>query len=394
MTCVAAISTRQDVESARREVIGRLAETMKGAPADLAVVFGSSHHAQTLEALGLELRDQRLARHVLGCTGESIIGDGLEIEESPALSIWTIRCPGMQLQPFRFVSDEISQLGTPLPPTPTLLMLGDPYSFRAERFLQQFDSQAPGGRVIGGMASVAGAGRNRLLVDGDVYSSGAVAMAIGGSVAVRTIVSQGCRPIGRPLIVTRAEGNLLRELGRRPALDVLREIYASLDPEDQDLVQRGLHIGQVINEYQETFQRGDFLVRNVMGADEAGGIAIGDAVRVGRTVQFHVRDADTADEDLRSLLDRESAEHGSAKIQGALIFSCNGRGTRLFSTPNHDAATLHRVLGPIPTAGFFAMGELGPVGGQNFIHGFTASIALFECPSSSVSAQVAPSPPI
>jgi small ligand-binding sensory domain FIST len=218
---------------------------------------------------------------------------------------------------------------------------------------------------------------NRLLLDDDVYDAGAVAIEIDGPVQLRTVVSQGCRPIGRPFIVTRAERNVIAELGRRNALEVLKELFAELPPEDQELVQRGLHIGRVINEYQESFHRGDFLVRNVMGADEAGGIALTDVIKVGQTVQFHVRDSGTADEDLRTLLETELREHPDEAVRGALLFTCNGRGTRLFDTPNHDVGVIHQVLGPVPVAGFFAMGELGPVGGQNFVHGFTASVVLF-----------------
>jgi small ligand-binding sensory domain FIST len=164
-------------------------------------------------------------------------------------------------------------------------------------------------------------------------------------------------------------------------LEVLREVFEELDEDDQARVQQGLHVGRVINEYQETFRRGDFLVRNVLGADEAGGIAISDFVRVGQTVQFHIRDAESADEDLHGLLEAERRERPEARPRGALLFSCNGRGSRLFSGPNHDIGLIHEVLGPLPTTGFFAMGEIGPVGGQNFLHGFTASIVLFEEPS-------------
>ena len=191
-------------------------------------------------------------------------------------------------------------------------------------------------------------------------------------------MSQGCRPIGRPMIVTKVERNLIRELGRRPSLEVLRELFEELPEDERELVQSGLHIGRVINEYQEEFRRGDFLVRNVMGSDDQGGIAITDLVRVGQTVQFHVRDAETADEDLRSLVDTDRIDHPRAKVAGALLFSCNGRGTRLFAEPDHDVGVLRERFGPIPVAGFFAMGEIGPIGGQNFVHGYTASVVLFE----------------
>jgi len=201
---------------------------------------------------------------------------------------------------------------------------------------------------------------------------------IDGPVRIRHVVSQGCRPIGRPFIVTKAQDNVLLELGGRPAFDQLREVYQQLAPADQQLVQRGLHVGQVINEYQEQFDRGDFLVRNVQGIDSArGSIAIGDFVRVGQTVQFHIRDAATADEDLEALLSA-AAEQSSGPTAGALVFTCNGRGTRLFPEPHHDAQAVARRWPGLPTAGFFAQGEIGPIGGKNFLHGFTASIALFE----------------
>ena len=170
---------------------------------------------------------------------------------------------------------------------------------------------------------------------------------------------------------------MIRELGRRPAIDVLRETYEELDEGDQALVREGLHVGRVINEYQDRFGRGDFLVRNVLGADDSGGIAITDHVRVGQTVQFHVRDAETADEDLRTMLAEDQAKHPESHVAGGLLFSCNGRGSRLFPAPDHDVQAVRDAYGPIPVAGFFAMGELGPIGGKNFVHGFTASLALF-----------------
>jgi small ligand-binding sensory domain FIST len=183
------------------------------------------------------------------------------------------------------------------------------------------------------------------------------------------------------MLVTRAEQDIIRELGRRPALEVLREMFQELSEDDQRRLQDGLHIGRVINEYQGSFQRGDFLVRNVIGADDSGAIQITDLVRVGQTIQFHVRDAETADEDLRlNLLHARDKAGRSARPGGALLFTCNGRGTRLFGEPNHDVSLIHEIMGPIPVGGFFAMGEIGPIGGQNFVHGFTASVLLFDDP--------------
>jgi small ligand-binding sensory domain FIST len=198
-----------------------------------------------------------------------------------------------------------------------------------------------------------------------------------GPLGLRSVVSQGCRPIGRPFLVTRARQNVIEELGGRPVLEQLQELWQALTPEDQELFQQALHIGLVMNEYRGEFRRGDFLVRNVMGLDrDTGALVITDRVRVGQTVQFHVRDAATADEDLHALMRPDAGAQG--RPAGALVFSCNGRGTRLFPEPHHDARAIRAEAGDIPLAGFFAQGELGPVAGQNFIHGFTASVALFE----------------
>jgi small ligand-binding sensory domain FIST len=384
MRCAAALSTMHKSEAALREVVDRLVESFAGDSADLAFVFASMHHAAILGRVGAELTARGLGRHVLGCTGETIIGEGSEVEGEPALSAWAIQLPGAELKPIRIdePDDGFDALQGFAAGPDSILLLGDPFSFAPDPWLQKLSAVAPGLRVMGGMASGSQAPReNRMLLDGEVFDNGAVAMVLGGRVTVRSLVSQGCRPIGRPLIVTKADRNLIRELGRRPSIEVLRELFEELPEDDQELVQSGLHIGRVINEYQDEFRRGDFLVRNVMGADDTGGIAITDFVRVGQTVQFHVRDAETADEDLRSMVETERLDHPKAKILGALLFSCNGRGTRLFTEADHDVSVLRARLGPIPVAGFFAMGEIGPIGGQNFVHGYTASVVIFEEPA-------------
>ncbi|GAC1473376.1 MAG: FIST N-terminal domain-containing protein [Isosphaeraceae bacterium] len=387
MTCVMALSTDQNTEVALSQVLERVARDLGGHTADLAVVFASSHYSEAFRSLAQAIRERGISRHVLGCSGESIIGEDKEVEAEPALSLWAIHLPGTKLSPRRITFDELGWKGCniaegksddPIGRMKTLILLGDPFSFPADQFLKHLNETCSGLKVVGGMASASQrAGKNRLLLDEDVFSDGAVGVEMEGTLITRTVVSQGCRPIGRSLIVTRAEGNVIRELGRRPALEVLREIFDSLVHEDQERVQQGLHLGRVINEYQESFQQGDFLIRNVLGSDEKGGIAVTDVIRVGQTVQFHVRDADTADADLRTLLENERDAYPESRLQGALLFSCNGRGTRLFNTPHHDVKLLQEVMGNIPVAGFFAMGELGPIGGKNFVHGFTASVLLF-----------------
>lgn len=382
MKCSVALSTDPGPEAAIAEVLARVEADLGESRANLMVAFASAEHAETLPRLARELMARELAGHVLGCTGETIIGAGREVEQGPALALWAFEGPVADVRPARVEPGDEEPAGDLLEPADAsslLLLLGDPFTFPADAWLKRLAAACPGLRVAGGMASAGRApGSNRLVLGREAFADGAVAVRIDldPGDAIRTVVSQGCRPIGRPLIVTKVEANLVRELGRRPALQVLREVFDGLTDDEQQLARQGLHLGRVINEYQESFKRGDFLVRNVLGADDAGGIAISDLPRVGQTVQFHVRDAATADEDLRALLLESNPSTG--RDAGALLFSCNGRGTRLFPGPDHDVRTLGDSLGPVPVAGFFAMGEFGPVGGQNFVHGFTASVAIFE----------------
>jgi small ligand-binding sensory domain FIST len=389
MPFAAALSTQPETASALAQVCGQAASQLPG-PADLAVFFFSPHHARAAAVLAAEANRRLGPRCLLGCVAETVIGNDREVEQQPALSLflgtWAKK---VEIDPFHLVlertPDGPSLLGWPDalaaadPQQAAILLLGDPFSFPTDLFLQEVNADARGLRVMGGMASgIRGPGQCRLLQGGEAHEGGAVGVLMRGPIGLRPIVSQGCRPIGRHLVVTRAEDNVIYELGGRPPLVVLQEMWPSLTPREQELFQQGLHVGRVLNEYQGEFQRGDFLVRNVIGLDrESGALAITERVRVGQTVQFHVRDADTADEDLHALLQLDLAAH-IAKPAGALVFSCNGRGTRLFPAPDHDARAIRAEAGAIPLAGFFAQGELGPVGGQNFIHGFTASVALFE----------------
>jgi small ligand-binding sensory domain FIST len=258
-----------------------------------------------------------------------------------------------------------------------VFFMGDPFSCAPEPLINQLADELPGAPLIGGMASGGAAPeQNRVFWNRTVLNRGGVGVIVRGGPPIRTVVSQGCRRIGTTFVVTKAQQNVVLELGGRPALERLQELFQSLPQEERALMQRGLHVGIVMNEYKETFQSGDFLISNVIGADQdSGAIGIGNLIRTGQTVQFHVRDAETADEELLQMLQRATSDH--PRYDAALLFSCNGRGTRLFSKPNHDAQAIQTVCGPLPLAGFFAQGELGPVGDKNYIHGFTASIALF-----------------
>lgn len=388
MRAHAAISTEGDTVLAVKNVCAEVAAGLAGEAADMALLFFSPHHRESVHEMVSLVQKSVTPRVLLGCTGEGIIGDDQEVERRPALSLWAGRLPGATLTPFSLRAQEtaegVSFQGWPtqMPDPkerPVFLLLADPFSTPGRELLAFLQEKYPGVPAVGGMASGAGdADPNRLILNGRVLNEGVVGVAMTGSIEVRTVVSQGCRPIGERLIVTKADRNIIYELGGRPALDCLQEVFTSLSPEDQRLAQMALHVGCAITEYQERYERGDFLVRNMMGADkESGAIAITDLVQEGQTVQFHVRDAKTASEDLHLLLGIHKDPSRSHAVRGALLFSCNGRGQRLFGTPHHDITAIRTEIGNIPIAGFFAQGEIGPIGGKNFLHGFTASVALF-----------------
>ena len=386
--CGAGGSTAPRLDDAIAEAVGRATEQLgPGGPADLGVVFVSAAYGNSVRPAFEGLVDLVPAATVIGTSVEGVLCNAEEHESGPAVAVWLARLPGATVAPvsLEYAQTPDGSMFTGWPPAldggwpddAALVLLADQFSFPVEGLIRRLADDQPGVPIVGGMAS-GGAipGGNTLVCNGGTFDSGAVGVVVGGGVRVRPVVSQGCRPIGRPLVITKAESNVIHELGGRPALERLREIYGGLDPADRELVRTSLHVGRVASEYQAEFRSGDFLVRNVVGADpESGVIAVGDLVRTGQTVQFHVRDAASAHDDLARLLD-EAATHEAAA--GALVFTCNGRGTRLFPAPHHDARCLQDRLGPLPAAGFFAQGEIGPIGRLNCLHGFTASIALFE----------------
>lgn len=379
-----AVSNAEDPVVAARECAATVKAKLSGRAPDLVCLFVSQEHAPGLEEALPEVVGSLAPRHLVGCTAEGVIEGREEHERRPALALWAAVLPGVDVSTGHVCLEETADgqafLGAPaIPDGPaTMLLFGEPYSFPPEQYLGRLKEDHPELQVLGGMASGARApGENRLFLGGELLVDGAVAVVISGGLRARPVVSQGCRPFGKPLVVTRAEGNFIRELGGRPAWEKLKEQMLALSPQEQKLLQRGLHLGIAIDARRREHRRGDFLVRNVMGfSREDGSIAVTDLIRTGSTVQFQMRDAETATEDLEHLL--RDAHRSGARPLGALLFSCNGRGTRLFAAPGHDAGTIARELGDLPLAGFFAAGEIGPVGGQNFLHGFTASLALFE----------------
>jgi small ligand-binding sensory domain FIST len=388
MPFAAALSNSPSLDSAIEETTQAIVTELGGRTPDLTCVFVSHHYAARFGEVAEQLQEALGSRVLLGCTGETIVGETRECEDEPALSLWCAILPGASLTTFQLTFEQTpdgllcsglpDDLGEHLAETRAVLLLGDPFSSLPLSVLELLADELPGIPVVGGMASGGGPGENRLFLYDQMIESGAIGVVIRGGPRIRTVVSQGCRPIGTPFVVTRAERNIIYELGGVPPLERLQKLYPELPPRDQQLVESGVHLGVVMNEYQESFHRGDFLIVNVHGADRTtGALATGGLMRVGQTVQFHIRDADTADEDLRQLLEHASPPPPHSR-RGALLFSCNGRGTRMFPAPNHDADAIQEILGPLPLAGFFAQGELGPVGDKNYIHGFTASLVLFE----------------
>jgi small ligand-binding sensory domain FIST len=377
----AAVSTTPNYQQALDEVVPAAVAQAGGKP-DLVVCFFSMHHAEAAAAIAEGLSERTGTAAVIGCTAEGVIGGGRELEDGSALVVWVARLPGASVRAFALDLIELSNgygvTGWPdldQAERPNVLLLADPFSFPADSFVRRLNEEQPEVRVMGGMASGGDSPeQHRLLLGDQALESGAVGVAISGPVEVRTVVSQGCRPICSPFTVTRCDGNVVYELGGQPALDRLRELIVRSGPADQALLMRGIQMGRVIDEHKMSFGRGDFLIRSLIGVDESSGsIAISDRVELGQTLQFHVRDAASASEDLELLL----APVPGWDPRGVLLFSCNGRGRQLFSEPDHDAARVAKRTADAPMAGFFAQGELGPVGGHNFLHGFTASMALF-----------------
>lgn len=383
------LSTRAETADAMRELIDGALRALAG-HVDLAVLFFTPEHCDDADPLAERAWLGLDATALAGASTSGLIGAGQEVEEGPAMALWAADLGGARLHTTHVGEREFGPLVADpellrariayAPDTRLLLALGDPYSTPLNGVLGAINQHCPGLPVVGGMASSGQSPlENRLIAGEHAFGEGMALVSISGEVEVRTLVSQGCRPVGQRYVITRAQGHRIEQLAGRPAIDMLRQTLESLPPEEMELLKRGVLIGRVMNEYQEDFGRGDFVIRNLTAIDRAGGaLAISDRVRVGQTVQFHVRDAASADEDLRALL----GDAAGFAAQGGLLFTCNGRGRQLFDQPHHDARAAADGLGGIPIAGMFAAGEIGPVGGVNHVHGHTASLALFRPPAS------------
>jgi small ligand-binding sensory domain FIST len=358
------------------EVAGEVLEQVGVAP-DLAVVFVTPPQLDALDEIVGVVRSVVRPTTLFGAAAVGVVGRNREVEATAGIALFVARL-GSAPVPVRFDADatpdgvQIGMSVDGIGDARSLLLIADPFTFPVDALIDGLRESDPDLTVVGGLASAAGEpGGNRLLLDDDRFSDGAVGVLLAEDVAPQTVVSQGCRPIGSPYIVTRAEGTLIYELGGQPALDRVVRTLEHAGAEERTLASRGLQCGIVVDEHKGRFQRGDFLIRGVLGVDRrSGAVAIGDTVAVGSTVQFQVRDAASADEDLHELLAGRHAD-------GALLFTCNARGRHMFDVDDHDATVVSDLLGSPALAGMFCAGEFGPVGGRNAVHGFTASLALF-----------------
>jgi small ligand-binding sensory domain FIST len=382
-----AISENPVLGDAATEVGNAVRRELGRSRANLVLAFISPHHADGYRKLPELVSAQFPDSLLLGCSANGVIGAGHEVEQSPAFSLTAAALPGVDLVAFRVSSTELPaetakvEAWTALvgaAPTKNLhfLLLADPFTFDATALISGLDAAYPDSRKIGGLASGGELpGSSSLFLNSRVWRDGAVGVALSGNISIDTIVAQGCRPVGTPMMITGCQGNVLLELDGRPPLLAVRELFESLPEKDQALLQTSLFVGLEMKSEEVEFHPGDFLVRNIVGMDpNSGAIAIGATPKQWQVMQFLLRDSQTATEDLTRLL---SLYRGSAKPHGALLFSCLGRGIHLFGRPDHDTGLFREKLGPIPLGGFFCNGEIGPVGASTFLHGYTSAFALF-----------------
>ncbi len=386
------VSSAADLGRALVEAASGATATLGSAQADLALVFVSPHHADAIERLPMLAAGATGARITLGCTGGGVIGAGREVEQRPGVSVTVASLPDVTLTPFHVrvadlppaeapATELAARLGVRADEARAMVLLADPFTFDPEPLLGRLDAALPITPKIGGLASGGrAAGEHALLLGDTLHDEGLVGLALSGDIAMDTIVAQGCRPIGDPMFVTRSRGNLLVEINGRPVLEVLAELFRDLDEADQELFREALHLGIAMHESQTDFRQGDFLIRNVLGVDEGTKtLVVGARLTDTQIVQFHVRDATTSHDDLDSALEsfrQEMAARGGPPA-GALLFSCLGRGLHLNGVPDHDTDLFREKIGPTPLGGFFCNGEIGPVQGFTFLHGYTSCFGLF-----------------
>ena len=380
------------LEIAVAQACDRVRETFPDGDPDLLFLFVSGYAPEALEHLPGHFQNDFTRTLIMGCTAGGVVGEGREVERERALSLTAAGLPGIKLNPFHVDGEQALNfqnhpelltrtLSVAPESSPDFILLADSFSFDPAPFLKTLDESFPGSTKVGGLASGGGApGGNRLILGDRSFQTGLIGLALSGDVALDSLVAQGCRPIGNPMFITGGEGHLLRELDGKPVLEVLGELYGQLPPEDRELFQHSLFLGIAMRGQQQEYHAGDFLIRNLAGVlEEEGALAVGAHLHEGMVVHFHLRDKVTSAQDLEAMCRRYQMAHGAEHQapEGALLFSCLGRGIHLYGVPDHDSKLLQKFFGPIPIGGFFCNGEIGPVHHQTFLHGYTSSVALF-----------------
>ena len=390
MKWASAVSEQAKLEQAIVECAAGVLSNLEDAVPDLAVIFVSPHHESEYDNVAGLVRQHLPSAKVFGCSGGGIIGNGVEVEQRPGVSITCASLPDVEIVDFHLEGDSLPDLDAgpgsweelvkvSSSQAPQFVMLADPFSFPVQNLLMGMDFAFSQSAKIGGLASGAQQqGGNALFLNDRVHRSGAIGLALHGNITVDTVVAQGCRPIGQPMRITESKENLLLQLDGQPPLNTLKQLFEHMSPRDQDLMRHSLFLGVVMDEFIDSPKHGDFLIRNVVGMDARTGVlAIGELLKEGQLVQFHLRDAETSAEDLTAVLERYATDNRENQVHGALLFSCLGRGQYLYGRPNHDTDIFHEKLGPVPLGGFFCNGEIGPVSGTTFLHGYTSSFGIF-----------------
>lgn len=390
---------KERLSDALSACLEKISKDLDSQKPDLLIAFISPHFSTDYARVPEIIKAHVEPKTFIGCSAGGLIAGGEEIEQDRGIALAAAVLPDVNVKGFHLTNDRLPDADAPPEKweelvgvkqslEPSFILLPDPFTFKIDGLVQGLDFAFAKSIKVGGLASGANRpGMNVLYLNSEVHKEGLVGVAVNGNVVVDTVVAQGCRPVGKPHRVTKCQGNFLVELDGKPAVVVLKEVLDKLSDDDQELARHSLFLGVVMNEFKDEFKAGDFLIRNIVGiVPEAGALLVGELLRCERTVQFHLRDAATSSDDLRFLLKgyTDTFPKGE-KLAGALLFSCLGRGKYLYGQSNHDSNSFREYLGEIPLAGFFCNGEIGPVGGTTFLHGYTSSFGLFR-PKEPVSA--------
>lgn len=384
-----ATAAKRPLRDLVKECCRQINSALNGEVPDLVVAFVSPHFIEEYDKVNPVIQKELHAAHFMGCSASGLIGGGQEIEQKPAVSMTAAILPDVFIRTFHLVNPDLPDqdaapdrwydiVSVKAEDEPHFILLPDPFSFRIDRLVEGLDYAFPAATKVGGLVS--GARRpnqNALFVQDKLYRNGCVGAALYGNITVETIVAQGCTPIGKPLRISRCDRNIIFEIEGQPAVNALHDVIQGLTENQQMLARNSLFVGIAMNEFRTAHKAGDFLIRNIVGIEpNAGALVVGETLRDEQTIQFHVRDAATSADDLRMHL-KEYRDAHSNPAQGALLFSCLGRGEHLYGMTNHDSDCFREYFGAVPLAGFFCNGEIGPVGGTTFLHGYTSSFGIF-----------------